>query len=809
MLRNHLIIAWRSILKHKGFTAINIIGLSLSMSVCLLLILLVYDHYSYDTFHPKGDQTYRVLTYKNGSSGPFAPAYASSPLLLGQTLKDQYPFIEDVVNLNNGLRGEFRSEEKIIDFNEINGRSFFVSPSFFKAFGFELKTGNEETALNDPFSLVLSESLAQTLFVNQNPMGASIEIGDLGTFTVTGIVKDPPGKSHIKFNSIGSISTLPLLKNQNMFTEDYDAWENVYMSYNYLVIKEGHETAEVEAAINQIAKANQHLDVDHPGYRYELQSILDVVPGRLLSNELSFALPKIALMFFGMLGLIVIITASINYTNLSVALSLTRLKEVGIRKTNGATKSQIIGQFLIESIIVSFLSLLVAIGIYQILLNQFNTLWIFNTIGISLTDTWSAYLLFLSFSLLLGLISGFGPSLFISKIKVTGLLKGSTGLQSPVKGFSKYFSGKKILLGIQFSLSMIMLISIFLLQDQSSYLTSSEYGFDQHQVYYVELQGHDKEKIATEFSSISGVESVSFTSHHPATGRSFGADFKRADMTDPVSVNYFSADDQYIHVMGLELIAGSNFPTSVNNDNEKFIILNELAVKTLGFDSPEASIGEEVWIDEDTKAVQIAGVVKDYHWEPLMKSIEPLALRIIPNDYNFAYFRIEGPSAQIHSQMTNKWRAFDEAREYKGGYLDEAIGEFYLFMDDLAGILMYISLIAIAITSLGFLGMVSFHLKMRVKEIGIRKVLGAGFGSIALDMSKGFIVMLSVSMIFALPIAIIGNGLWINAMAVHSPISVFNVGPAVLLVTILASITVLGLVWKSASQNPTASLRSE
>jgi len=810
MLRNYFLVAWRSIRKHKAFTAINVIGLAMSMSVCLLLILLVYDHFSYDDFHPKGDRIYRVLTYPKGEKGPFESGYATSPLPMGQSLKELYPFVEEVVNMNNTFGGEFRSNEKIINLKtETDGRSLFASPTFFSAFGFKLQQGSEATALKEPYSLVLTQEMANLLFPSGNAIGQNVEVEEFGSYTVTGVLQDPPGKSHIKFKALASFSTLPLLKNDKKIDEEYDSWNTIWSNYNYLVLHNSSDALKAEEALNLLAEENIQLEPDETGYSFELQAMNDVVPGRLLSNEISFTLPRIMLMFFGFLALIVIITASINYANLSIALSLTRIKEVGIRKTNGASRGQIISQFLLESIIIAMISLLVSIGIYKILIEQFNSLWVFNQIGITLKDSIYAYLFFFVFTLLLGLITGIGPSLFVSRIDTIQSLKGSLNSSfSRGKGIGRFFSGKKIMLGIQFSLSLIMLISIFLLRDQADYLTKASYGFDEEMIYYVALQGHKPEVIASEFGSNAGVENISFTSHHPATGRSHGSGFRRKTNDEPIAIYYFSVDHNYIPTMNLELIAGEDFPKS-SSDQEKFIIINELASKRLGFESPNDAIGEPLLTEED-KSLQIIGVVKDYHWEPLMKSIEPLMLRIQPENYQYAYFQtsLEHP-AEFDHQISKQWTAFDSSREFEGGYLDEEINQFYQFMYDLGGILTYVSLIAIAITILGFLGMISFHLKTRVKEIGIRKVLGATFGQLAITMSKGFLIMLAITALIAIPLAILINGLWINAMAVHSPIGLFNVGPAILIVSILAMLIILSQVWKTAKTNPADSLRSE
>ena len=606
MLKNYLLIAWRNILKYRGFTAINIIGLSLSMSVCLVIISLIYDHYQYDKFHPQGENTYRIVSNYKGRTGIFSEGYATSPLPFGKKLNEEFAAVENYTNLSHRLReGELRSPHKII-----KAGGLFADEQFFNVFGFELIEGNPETVLKKPFSIVIMKDLAEKLFPEGDAMGSLIEFSNHGSYLITGIVKKPEEKSHIDFEVLASFSTMKVLKEKNIIT-NYSSWENVWTNYNYLVINNPSQVASITEAINQIGNENIELeDEEHPGYEFHLQAVPDIVPGKILSNEISFPLPGIILMFFGFLGVIVITTASINYTNLSIAKSINRMKEIGIRKANGASKFQIVLQFLIESVFIAVLSLGGAIIIYKYLVGEFNELWIFSEIGVEIEDNWTAYLYFIVFSLLLGLFTGIVPSLFLSKIDIVQSLKGQIVKTRNKKGISKYFSGKKILTGIQFGFATILLISIFLLKDQGNFLIKSDYGFDEEHVFFMELQNHDPEIISNEFSKIPGVENVTFTSHHPAVGTSHGEDVKVSPEDEEITVYHFSVDENYLEVMDIELAAGTGFPDYQNKEHEKFIVINETAVERLDLSSPAEAIGQ-VLIFDDSLRLQVTGVVKD------------------------------------------------------------------------------------------------------------------------------------------------------------------------------------------------------
>ena len=806
MLRNYFLVAWRNILKNKAFTGINIFGLAFSMSVCMVIILLIQYHYQFDNFHEKGDRTYRIIAHQNGMKGIMVEGLATTPKPFGKYVAERYSQVENYTNLNLYREAELRSEHKIIDADML-----FADENFFDIFDFSLREGDITTALNEPYNMILTAEKAALLFPDGDAMGQFVEFEGLGEFKVTGIVNPPPSQTHISFEGLASYNSIPLMAEKGVYSQNYDDWNNLWSNYNYLLLNDEESVATVEAAINTIAGEKIKLEDDHPGYRFELQKMTSIVPGNgaLLGNEMSLFVPSIALLFFTLLALIVIITASINYTNLSIARSLTRAKEVGIRKVNGAVKSQIITQFLVESLIIAAISLVVAIPIYEFLIQSFNEIWIFSILEVELKDNPGVYVIFFVFMLVIGLMTGVGPSMFLAKTRVISSLKGNLKTTARRKGFYR-FSGKKVLLSVQFALSILLLVSLFLLKSQGDYMVESDYGFDEEQIYYVELQGHEPNEIKQQFSTIPGVENISFASHHPGVGRSHADGFKRNEADDEsITLYHFSVEQHYVDVMGLELIAGSDFPQDyINSDNEKFVLINELAVTSLGFESPADAIGQTIY-NEDGVGVKVLGVLKNYHWEPMINPIKPLALRIISDRYEYAYLKLSGNHQETSERIQDAWQQYDAGRTYKGGFLSEEMDLFYQFFHDISSILSLVGFLAITITGLGFLGMVSFDLQSRIKEIGIRKVLGATFTNLVFSMAKGFIIMLVITSIIAFPVAIFLNNLWISAMAQYEEISWRNVLPALLIILVIVAGTVLSQVWRNAVRNPVNALRSE
>ncbi|MGB3465169.1 MAG: ABC transporter permease, partial [Cyclobacteriaceae bacterium] len=558
MIRNYILVAWRNLLKNRTFTAINIFGLALSMSICMVIILLIQYHHQFDTFHAGKDRIYRIIMFQKGESGVINEGYATTSPPLGKELKEQHAQVENYVNIYKYSSSELISEKKVLQSNAI-----FTDNNFFEVFDFDLAAGDKKTALSMPYSIILSEEKANLLFPEGNALGKTVEYSDHGVYKITGIIRAPEGKTHLRFQTIASYNTLPLLANKGAISKSYNDWDNLWSHYNYVLLNENTPISHLESHINGLTdKYIEYDDDEHPGYRFELQPLSEIVTGNsyVLANEMHRSIPGLGLLFFTILAAIVIITASINYANLSVARSLSRAKEVGIRKVNGATKRQIVMQFLVESLIIASISMILAIPFYEFLISSFNEIYIFNAFGIQLTDNQGVYVMFFLFTTLVGLVTGLGPSLFMSKVKTLGALKGRLSSE----GFSRStvgLSGKRVLLSIQFALSIILLVSLFLLKSQGDFLVNGDYGFAEKQVYFIDLQNHKGAEVKEVITSVPGVEEVGFASHHPGVGRSNGNRFKTnvAD-EDFLSVYDFSVDPGYLDVMGLSLVAGQDFP---------------------------------------------------------------------------------------------------------------------------------------------------------------------------------------------------------------------------------------------------------
>jgi len=804
MILNYLKIAQRNLAKHKTFSMINIFGLSFSMSVCLLIITIINDQLSYDNFHENSDRIYRVVTDVQNRDGVKSKnfLYASTVMPVAGALKNDYTGIEEAVRITKSLVGDGKVETKIIHVNGI-----FADQSFFNIFNFRLKDGNRNTALENPYSVVLSEKTSLKFFNENNPIGKTIEIEGKGIYTITGVVKDPPVKSHISFDLIGSISTLEILEKDNLIRDSYvvGKWGNPYSSYVYVKIEEGVNPEIISQNLIEISRDHEEAAERHIS-KFQLQKLSSITPAPVMNNMFNYTLPIEVVLFIGFLALIVMLSACFNYTNLSISRALTRAREVGIRKVSGARRGQVITQFLSESILFAMVSLLVAILIYRFLLGAFNDMYIAQEVLLNFDDNFTTYIWFIGFSAFVGIIAGIVPAIFLSAFKPISVLKNF----SDTKLFSKV-ALRKSLIVFQFTISLFFIITAIVIIRQSGYLINSDYGFTKENIVNIRLQEADVDQYLNVISNRTDVIQASASSHIPATGQRYGCRVRRNIEDEKLRLAYFYIDHNYIDNLDLKLIAGNNFPENASRENEQFIILNEKAVEDLNFSNANEAIGESILLnDNDTTLFQIIGVVKNYHYRIQLMSINAMALRYNPGACHFVNVKIKSDNVEATlAGLENEWKKFDQIHAFDYQFFDAQLEEAYGFVKDIRGIISITAILAIIIASLGLLGMAIYNTESRVKEIGIRKVMGADITSIVVLLSKGFLLLIAISIVIATPLAYFANTLWLQEIANR-----ISLGPG-LLTTGIAILLAIGILTvgsqtiKAALANPASSLKDE
>ncbi|GAB2638681.1 ABC transporter permease [Emticicia sediminis] len=783
------------------------------MSVCLLILSIIADQKSYDQFHENKDRIYRIIT--TGKNNNDMKGTASSALPLGEELRKNYTGIEASASLARNIGGDIFYDEKIA-----SGGGYFADGNLLKILDFKLIEGDAKTALENPRSLVISEELASQLFYNQNPVGKTVKFKntdlsptgvnngnketEYGLFTITGVMKPTEGKTHLPFKILASLSTLPALSKDSLVNYSPSDWNNVWSNYTYVLMQKGKTEADLQHILDKVSD-KYFPKGDYNQYAFKAQSITQITPSNPIGNETHIAVPEIVLWVLGILCLIVMLSACLNYTNLSVARSLTRAKEVGVRKVSGATRSQIFGQFITESVLISLISLVFSIIILFVLQSLFSNLAFNKYLNITFTQNISLYLIFIGFSIVVGIVAGVLPSVYISAFNPIQILKNFGG----VKIF-KRLTIRKALLVVQFSVSLIFIISTSLIYLQTDHIFNFDYGFNKENVVNVTLYKQENYKrFAQEISTNKDISVVSACAFLPATGTQNSTIVKKANnLKDSLQTNNIDIDAKCLEVWGLKLVAGKNLPEIPSISGEKHILINEKMVKDFKLGSPQQAIGQKILIGKNN--VEIVGVVKDFQFLNVMRAIEPLMLRNRQSEFSFATIRINGKNqAETLKYLQDSWKKVNPMTRFEYEFFDQELLLTHIMFSNIANVLGFIAFLAVFISCLGLLGMATYTAETRRKEMGIRKVLGSGVFQIIMLLSKNYIILLGIAVVIATPLAYFINNFWLEFF-----VSRVSVSPAVLLFSvfillIISFLTVLSQSWRAAKVNPVESLKSE
>jgi putative ABC transport system permease protein len=534
------------------------------------------------------------------------------------------------------------------------------------------------------------------------------------------------------------------------------------------------------------------------------QVLTGISPGILLGNEPNTVLPRVVYYFLSVLALVIMVSACLNYTNLSIARALTRAREIGIRKVNGAGQKNIVFQFLCESVLTALFALLLSILFLFLLRAAFIGLWLNQYLHFELRAGWPVYLVFLAFALLIGVISGIYPAFYLSGFRPARVLRSLSGMR-PGR-----LAMRKVLSVLQFVISLIFIISATLVFNQATHYLKFQYEFNSKNIVNIPLQGNDYRTVARELGTVGGVDNISACEYIPVTGRSEGANLKRADSKERyISTRMLHIDEHFVGNLQLQLLTGRNLPAGA--DTGRYVLLNQSAVTALGFKDPAAAVGAFLRSEgDDSSLLQIAGVVRNFHMGLDHDGIQPLVLQNIPNLFKFVNVRIA--SADLRSTLSSlekKWRTIDPVHPFKYEFFDDELAAASQGFFDIVSILGYMAFIAVSIACLGMLGMATYTTERRNKEVGIRKMLGAKEFGIVLLLSKEFIRVLVIAVLIAVPLSYFLNSLWLNKFPnrVTFGLSTLSAGVLILLIPGLASIGVQ--TFRAARRNPVAALKTE
>jgi putative ABC transport system permease protein len=797
MLVNYLKIAFRNLSKHKLFSFINIFGLALGMCIGLIVIMGLQHDFSFDNFHPAPARTYRVISDVTNREG-YNFRLASTPVPLAAALKDNYAFVENTVRLYPAWSGKAVAGGK-----RLHAKVAFTDPAFFKLFGFQLMQGNPTTALNGPNKIVLNQTTATRFFGSEDPVGKSVEFPNLGTFLVTGVVNNLAHKSHIDFDIYCSMSSIATLETTGKLPAVSNDWGNFFKGYTYVLLKKGATAKQLKTALANLSKEYKTSGpTDKSKAGFDLQGITDISPGEDLGNAIGRGATTGKVAAEATIAFIILLSACFNYTNLSLARSLKRAKEVGIRKVSGAARSQVFQQFLVESLLIAFISLALAYFMMECLKNYTSLRDEFFIEGARMNAPLVAW--FLAFALFAGLLAGVVPAFTLSTFRSVDVLKNLAN----VKLFGR--NGlRKALIVFQFSLSLVIIIFMQVFNKQFHYMATADYGFNREQLINIPLQGADYQLLKTELEKIPGVERVSASSDNLGRSASGNVIVKKQVPDPGMQLRFFDVDQNFIDNMALKMLAGSNFNHAVNGQ-EKYVIINEQALPALKFASPAAAIGQVILLN-DTTRVQIAGVVKDFNFEGFEHVIRPMMFRNREAEFKIVQVRTPVPetaAANLVAAIKRSYVTINRQDEFSYTWFGRE------FSGNKGGgssftMLALLAFMGVTIACLGLLGMVVYTVEGRTKEVSIRKIMGAGLAAIMALLSKSFFKLIFIAMAIAVPLGWICSYFFLQIFAIRVEIGAGILVLACSAIFLLAFEVIGSQVYRVARTNPATNLRTE
>ena len=802
MFKNYFKVAWRSLLKYKGFSFINIFGLATGMACSLLIFLFVKDELSYDRYHKDAGRVYRVVKDFINDDGSRIPD-ATSPAALAPAMQREIPEVESVTRLMPHWGGSWTVEYGNKKLPE--SKFWRADSNFFDVFTFSFIKGNAKSALKDVKSVVITETIAKKYFGNEDPMGKTLKISCCGgSLNVTGVIKDVPANSHFHFDLLSSFRQLGNLD---------DNWGQ-YNYYTYAKVKPGTSIPSFTNKIQETYKRNQ----DENYSVFYVQSLTDIHLNSNLKWELEPNGDRLYVKVFIWVGLFILLIAAINYINLSTAKSSLRTKEVGVRKVSGAVRSSLIRQFLFESLLTCLISAVVAIVIAQLLLSVVNaiTLKQLSVIGNPITLGFMVLA-----ALFVGLVAGLFPALYLSSFKPIQVLK---GLKLNEGGA---LTLRRALVVVQFTISSILIIGALIIGQQMKFIQNAKLGIDKEQVVVIKNAGSmslsDRNAYLNKIRQIPGVKKAA--SGNFSMGEGFSTSRLNVKGSDKeIQLNFAEVGFDYMDVVGIEMKEGhgfsSNYPADTLNNGipngplEQHIggiVINETAVREFQLGSP--AVGKQFLWGEDgdtTYYVSVVGVMKDFHFTSLKNQVKPFGFICTPRrGFNITAKLSADDIRGTLSKLEREWKNFSTGRNFDYVFLDDTFSKLYASEARFQKLFFSLVVLGILIACLGLLGLATFSAQQRVKEIGVRKVLGASVPHVVALLSKDFLKLVIIALLLAVPVAwYIMNG-WLKDFAYRISIEWWIFLVAALIAIVIAFLTISTQAIRAAISSPVKSLRTE
>jgi len=806
MLKSYFTITIRNILKRKFFASINVLGMTVGITACLLITLYILDELSYDRFHANADRIYQVGLHNKFGDVDLRSASTCPPL--ADAMMAEMPEVESTLRLTSGGEPVLHYGDKAFKVYKV----FTTEKNFFDVFSFKLISGSAKTALQEPNTVVLTEKIARKLFGDEDPLNKLISLDDGNgmdtvTYKVTGVAADCPGNSHVKFNVLLSPGEDSYFK--------LNAWLNGGV-FTYFTLRKNTFVSDVEKKLEKLVEKyvapdlkkflGNSLDQVHKAggvYRYYTTNITDIHLKSTSQNEMEPGGSMMYMIVLGSIGIFILTIACINFMNMSTAQSAGRAKEVGVRKTLGSPRSQMIGQFLAESLLYSFLAVTLAVLLCCFLLPAFNLLTGKELSLINLLDIkfMSGVVLLL---LIVGLLAGSYPAFYLTSFRPVEVLKGKvrTGIKS--KGM------RSTLVVFQFAISMFLIIFTSVVYTQINFMQEQQMGMDKGNVLVIENMsklGNNGDAFRNAVVQQAGVSKVSFSDKFPSRWPG-SAPMRSGSSATEHAVAGHRGDWDFQNVLKFEMKEGRYFSKDFLSDSNA-VVINEAAAREFGFDTSE---GQAILFSPNAfvfKRFHVIGIMKDFNFESYRDNVKPLAIFLNRSPEGDFQVRYEGNAKKVIDKITKVWKQFAGSEPIDYTFMDENFDSLYRSEERIGKVLGIFSGLAIFIACLGLFALAAFTTEQRTKEIGIRKVLGASVGSLSMTLTKEFIVLVFIAFVPAATIGWWVSSQWLSGFAFRVEINLF--------VFVVAGVSAVAIAWltvgyqsiKAARANPVDSLRHE
>ncbi len=804
MLKYQIIIAIRNMVRQKAFTLINIAGLTIGIASCLLIILFVSSELSYDRYHEKSDRIYRIGIESAHGGSHFFSAYTSGAMK--EALDREFAEVEESCRLYPVSRAIIRAGDR----NFVEENFFYADPNFYNVFSVPLIEGDPATALLRPNTIVISEETAHRLFGMENPVGKTILLNDTYLFEITGVSENMPHNSHFRYNYLASIETV--IPEQMVY---FQRWLYNYL-YNYIVLAEGTNVEafkeKLQDLVYRYVSPESELSVgrdieafEREGgfYRFRMEMIENIHLHSDADNQIKEGGSMTSVYFFSIIAAFILIIACINFMNLATARFSGRAKEIGVRKTLGGSRGNLVRQFLAESVLLSVISMIIAISLIELTLPFFNEIT-YKSFELNYFANWYIIPGLILFSLITGVLAGSYPAFFLSSFKPVKVLKGDTGAGN------RSSSLRKVLVVAQFAITIALFIATFIVSGQLRFIHSTDKGYEKEGLLILErtqILGDQQEAFRDELLKHESIINVSYCNTlpgYPAGGTAIYRHGKPLEELTQVMV--VTADEHYLETMGMRMAEGRFFAEGYSSDRDAVIINKPLAT-ILGFDeSPDGSIV----FPHDDLISPLIGILDDVNFESLHRNIRPMVVRLPIRPAWLTAIRVDGtniPSAISHIEQ--HWTAFTGDAPFIYSFLEDDLMQLYTQEIRARKIFEIFAMLAVFIAALGLLGMASFNTEKRTKEIGIRKAMGASPSSIILLLSKEINMLVLAAAIISWPAAWFLMNRWLENFAYRIEPGIPAFLAATAFTYIIAILTVGIQSWRTANLNPVDVLRDE